>query len=83
MRSNFQSRSKTVHAPTDLVTDTALLLQQAGVHQINRAQLDKIIHEEIDCQDLVDRAQRMFSERRFQGLITLDGLLGAAQAGAA
>ena len=76
-------RPRRLTASADLVTDTAFLLQQVGVTNIRYAQLDKIIHEKIGCQELVDRAQRMFSERRFQGLITLDGLLGAAQAGAA
>lgn len=70
-------RSKTVQASSDLVTDTAILLQQAGVHRIDRAQLSSIVHGQINSQELVDRAQAMFVARQFQGLITLDGLVGA------
>lgn len=70
-------RAKTVHAPSDLVADTAILLRQAGVHQVDFVRLDDILHGKINSQDLVDCAQAMFAARQHQGLITLDGLVGA------
>lgn len=72
-----QHRKSPVHAPADVVTDTAILLQQCGVHQIDYKALDDIVHSKINCQSLVDWAQYLFEKRRFQGLITLDGLVGA------
>lgn len=68
-----------IESPSDVVIDTAVLLQRVGVIEVDYMVLDNAIHKIIDAQDLVNHAATLFNNRKKQGLITLENLLGTLQ----
>lgn len=67
---------KAIEAPSDIVTDTALILQRVGVVCGDYFELSNAVHD-INAQYLIDFASDLFFKRKQTGLITLSQLLGA------
>lgn len=67
---------QTIEKPSDIVSDTAILLQRVGVVKICEKSLLNAIHGIIDAQALVTYAAKLFVNRGQQGLITFESLLG-------
>lgn len=72
-----KSSRKVIDAPSDIVRDTAILLQRVGVINIGEAELLNAIHATIDAQSLVNHAADLFLVRKQQGLITFNDLMRA------
>jgi H2-forming N5,N10-methylenetetrahydromethanopterin dehydrogenase-like enzyme len=70
-----KSLRKVINAPSDIVRDTAILLQRVGVVNIGEAELLNTIHTTIDAQSLVNHAADLFLSRKQQGLITFNELM--------
>lgn len=51
-----------VEQPTNLVTDTALILSAAGVYEIDIVALDNLLHSGAKAQTIIDNAAA-YSER--------------------
>ena len=73
---------KVVEAPSDIVIDTALILQRVGVICRNYQELSDAIHN-LNAQNLIDHAAELFFKRKQNGLITLAQLLGTLEQAAA
>jgi hypothetical protein len=71
-----KSPRQTIEKPSDIVSDTAILLQRVGVVKICEKSLLNTIHGTIDAQALVTHAANLFVNRGQQGLITFESLLG-------
>ena len=78
-----KSSRKVIDAPSDIVSDTAILLQRVGVTNINEISLLNAVHTTIDAQNLVNHAAELFLSRKQQGLITFDQLIGSLNKAAA
>ncbi len=83
MKKRITNRQTPLSFTVDLVTDTARLLQRVGVVQIDEMALDKAIHGLVEAQYLVTHAAELFMNRKQQGLITLEQLLGTLRSEAA
>jgi len=70
---------QTIKQTSDIVHDTAILLHQVGVIEIDERALEIAVHEIINAQDLINHAAGLFFNRNRQGLITLNQLLATVQ----
>lgn len=70
---------KVIESASDVVTDTALILQRVGVVCNDYQELDNAVHSFGDIQKLINHAADLFFNRKQQGLITLGQLLGTLQ----
>lgn len=79
MRRKLTGRATPIQQSNDLLSDTAILLQRVGVIEIDEMALDKAVHNTINADYLVTHAATLYMNRRQQGLITLENLLGTLQ----
>jgi len=66
---------QTIKQTSDIVHDTAILLHQVGVIEIDERALEIAVHEIINAQDLLNHAAGLFFNRNRQGLINFNQLL--------
>jgi len=69
---------KVIESASDLVTDTALILQRVGVVCDDHEEVSKAVHS-VDAQQLINYAAELFYKRKQQGLITLKQLLATLE----
>lgn len=72
---------KVIESASDIVTDTALILQRVGVVCDDHEEVSKAVHS-MDAQELINYAAELFFNRKQQGLITLGQLLGTLKVAA-
>jgi hypothetical protein len=72
---------KVIESASDIVTDTALILQRVGVVCNDYFELSNAVHN-FNADWLIERAAELFFNRKQQGLITLEQLLGALKVAA-